>query len=87
VVEEMPFAIQHIQTDRGGELFAEKVQHWLAEHMIKFRPMPPRSPDLNGKLERSQLTDLQEFRVRPGHESTICREFAMGRSLCALQFP
>ena len=26
VVEEMPFAVQRIQTDRGGEFFAEKVQ-------------------------------------------------------------
>jgi len=28
---------------------------------IKFRPIPPRSPHLNGKVERSQLTDLMEF--------------------------
>jgi len=29
----------------------------------------------------------QRGTVRPGRESTICREFAIGRSLCALQFP
>ena len=31
---------------------------------IKFRPIPPRSPHLNGKVERSQLTDLLEFWAR-----------------------
>lgn len=29
---------------------------------IKFRPIPLRSPHLNGKVERSQLTDPNEFR-------------------------
>ena len=31
------------------------------EWAIKFRPIKPRSPDLNGKVERSQRTDLEEF--------------------------
>jgi transposase InsO family protein len=64
VVEKMPFAIQRIQTDRGGEFFAESVQRWLMQNFIKFRPIPPRSPHLNGKVERSQLTDLQELCTR-----------------------
>jgi transposase InsO family protein len=64
LVEEMPFPIQRIQSDRGGEFFAEKVQTWLADNLIKFRPNPPRSPYLNGKVERSQSTDLQEFWAR-----------------------
>jgi len=53
VVEEMPFPIQRIQTDRGGEFFAQPVQAWFANNGIKFRPNPPRSPHLNGKVERS----------------------------------
>jgi len=61
VSEEMPFAIQRIQTDRGTEFFAESVQRRLMAAFIKFRPIPPRSPHLNGKVERSQLTDLVEF--------------------------
>jgi transposase InsO family protein len=65
VAEEMPFPIQRIQTDRGGEFMAEKVQLWLAGYAIKYRPTRPRSPHLNGKVERSQLTDLQEFWARP----------------------
>jgi hypothetical protein len=30
-------------------------------HFIKFRPIKPRSPHLNGKVERSQKTDKAEF--------------------------
>jgi len=61
VMEEMPFAFQRIQTDRGREFFAVKFQERLQEWGIKFRPIKPRSPHLNGKVERSQRTDLDEF--------------------------
>lgn len=49
VLEEMPFPIPRVQTDRGTEFFAETVQNWLKENFIKFRPIPPRSPQLNGR--------------------------------------
>lgn len=61
LLEEMPFPIQRIQTDRGLEFFAESVQTKLMELHIKFRPNRPRSPHLNGKVERSQKTDRIEF--------------------------
>lgn len=61
VIEEMPFPIQRIQTDRGREFFAEKVQKKLMQFGIKFRPNKPASPHLNGKVERSQQTDKTEF--------------------------
>lgn len=61
VVEEMPFSIQRIQTDRGQEFFAYKVQEKLRDWRIKFRPIRPRSPHLNGKVERVQRTALEEF--------------------------
>jgi len=61
LIEEMPFPIQRIQTDRGREFFAVKVQKRLMEYGIKFRPIRPASPHLNGKVERSQKTDLHEF--------------------------
>lgn len=60
-IEEMPFPIQRIQTDRGGEFFAQKVQKRLLEYQIKFRPIKPGSPHLNGKVERAQKTVLNEF--------------------------
>ena len=61
VIEEMPFPIQRVQTDRGLEFFAEKVQKKMMEYGIKFRPNKPGSPHLNGKVERSQKTDKTEF--------------------------
>lgn len=57
----MPFPIQRIQTDRGQEFFAYAVQERLMSWAIKFRPIKPYSPYLNGKVERSQRTDLDEF--------------------------
>jgi len=61
VIEQMPFAIQRIQTDRGKEFFAYSFQDRLMEYGIKFRPIKPGSPHLNGKVERTQRTDLDEF--------------------------
>ena len=61
VIDEMPFPIQRIQTDRGTEFFAQIVQQKLMESGIKFRPNKPASPHLNGKVERSQKTDKSEF--------------------------
>lgn len=61
VMDRMPFPIQRIQTDRGQEFFAYEVQEKLMEYGIKFRPIKPASPHLNGKVERSQRTDLDEF--------------------------
>lgn len=57
----MPFHFQKIQTDRGQEFFAYEVQECLRDWKIKFRPIKPFSPHLNGKVERSQRTDLDEF--------------------------
>jgi len=61
VIEEMGFAIQRFQTDRGTEFFAYKVQEKLQDYGIMFRPNKPGSPQLNGKVERSQKTDKVEF--------------------------
>lgn len=35
----------------------------MRRYSIKFRPIKPRSPHLNGKVERSHQTDLPEFHV------------------------
>src|SRR5919205_814739 len=50
----MPFPVQRVQTDRGGEFLAPEVQGELRERRIKFRPNRPRAPHLNGKVERVQ---------------------------------
>lgn len=57
----MPFSLERIQTDRGREFFAYAVLDLLKEWKIKFRPIKPASPHLNGKVERSQRTDLDKF--------------------------
>src|SRR5262249_32264728 len=58
---ELPFPIQRVQTDCGMEFFACDFQQKLMDYAIKFRPIKPRSPHLNGKVERSQKTDWDEF--------------------------
>lgn len=64
MLEEFGFPIQRIQTDRGAEFFGMRFQKTLHKHHIKFRPIRPRTPHLNGKVERSQQTDKQEFWAR-----------------------
>jgi len=61
VLTHFPFPIQRLQTDRGEEFMAFAVQRRLMALPIKFRPSKPRSPHLNGKGERTQRTDLEEF--------------------------
>lgn len=61
MIEEFPFPIQRIQTDRGAEFFGLEFQIAMKRNCIKFRPVKPRSPHLNGKVERSQMTDKVEF--------------------------
>jgi transposase-like protein len=56
VVEEMPFAIQRIQTDRGREFFDTRVQQRLLDWAIKFRPNTPRSPQRHATVARPPRT-------------------------------
>ena len=59
----MPFPIRRIRTDRGQEFFARRVQDQLRAWRIEFRPARPRSPHLDGRVERVQRTALDEFRA------------------------
>lgn len=61
ILDTLQFPVHRIQTDWGTEFFNEVFQEELIEHFIKYRPIKPRSPHLNGKVERSQLTDKSEF--------------------------
>ena len=56
-----PFPILRVQTDWGTEFFNYDFQQELHEHYIKFRPIRPKTPHLNGKVERTQQTDKTEF--------------------------
>jgi transposase InsO family protein len=43
------------------QFLADKVRDRLFALPIKHRPIPPRTPHLNGKVERAQKTMLDEF--------------------------
>ncbi len=60
VVEKFPFRIHTIRTDRGHEFQARF--HWYVEDIgIQHVYIKPRTPQLNGKVERSHRTDQMEF--------------------------
>ncbi len=60
VVEKFPFRIHTIRTDRGHEFQA--LFHWhVADKGMRHVYIKPRTPQLNGKVERSHRTDKQEF--------------------------
>lgn len=58
--ERMPFAIQAIQVDGGSEFEAEFEQE-CKRRKIRLFVLPPRSPKLNGSVERAQRTHTEEF--------------------------
>ena len=60
VVAKLPFRIHTIRTDDGHEFQAKF--HWHVEDLGMIHTyIKPRTPRLNGKVERSHLTDEQEF--------------------------
>ena len=60
VIDKFPFRIQQIRTDRGHEFQA--LFHWHVEDKgIRHVYIKPRSPQLNGKVERSHRSDQEEF--------------------------
>jgi transposase InsO family protein len=60
VIEKFPFRIHTIRTDRGHEFQAQF--HWHVEDKgIRHVYIKPRSPQLNGKVERSHRSDQEEF--------------------------
>ena len=60
VVDKFPFRIYTVRTDRGHEFQAQF--HWYVEDQgMKHVYIKPRSPQLNGKVERSHRSDQDEF--------------------------
>src|SRR5262249_3045398 len=56
----MPFPLRAIQVDGGAEFFAEFEQACQRRGRRLF-VLPPRSPKLNGHVERAQRTHTEEF--------------------------
>jgi putative transposase len=60
ILERMPFPIKAIQVDGGSE-FQDVFERTCEAHGIKLFVLPPRSPKLNGHVERAQRTHTEEF--------------------------
>jgi len=60
VLRRLPFRVHVIQTDNGAEF--QSAFHWHVESQdIRHVYIQPRTPHLNGKVERSHRVDDQEF--------------------------
>ena len=60
VLEKLPFQVQVVQTDNGSEFGSSF--HWhLLDKGVGHRYIKPRTPRLNGKVERSHRIDAEEF--------------------------
>jgi putative transposase len=60
VVAGMPFPIRGVQIDGGSEFMAE-FEEACRSRGVRLFVLPPRSPKLNGGVERSQRTHTEEF--------------------------
>ena len=60
LLERMPFPVRAIQGDGGSEFMAEFEAACQARGLPLF-VLPPRSPKLNGSVERAQRTHTEEF--------------------------
>jgi putative transposase len=56
----MPFPVRAIQVDGGSEFQAD-FERACQERDIRLFVLPPRSPKLNGSVERAQRTHTEEF--------------------------
>jgi len=56
----MPFGIKAIQVDGGSEFYGQ-FEAECQRRAIRLFPLPPKSPKLNGGVERAQRTHTEEF--------------------------
>ncbi len=66
IINRMPFSVKAIQVDGGSE-FQSIFEETCREKGIRLFVLPPRSPKLNGHVERSNRTHTEEF-----YEVTDC---------------
>lgn len=60
VLEKLPFKVEVVQTDNGAE-FASAFHWHVLDRGINHVYIKPRTPRLNGKVERSHRIDQEEF--------------------------
>jgi putative transposase len=58
--QRMPFPIRAVQVDGGSE-FAAEFEQACQQRGLRLFVLPPRSPKLNGAVERAQRTHTEEF--------------------------
>ena len=75
--ERMPFGVRALQVDGGSEFMAgfEEACHGRG---IELFTLPPRSPKLNGSVERANRTHAEEFYECSNAEPTVA---ALGAEL------
>lgn len=66
----MPFPLRAISVDNGSEFMAE-FEATCAERGIALLTLPPRSPKLNGSVERANRTHTEEFYEVTDAEATL----------------
>ena len=60
MLDRLPFTVKAIQIDGGSEFKAD-FEVYCQAHALKLFLLPPRSPKLNGRVERLQRTFREEF--------------------------
>jgi len=70
VLARLPFAVKALQVDGGSEFMAEFEAACQAQG-IRLFALPPRSPKLNGGVERAQRTHGEEFYACTEAEPTV----------------
>lgn len=60
LIERAPFPVKAVQVDGGSEFMAEFEEACRDKEILLF-VLPPRSPKLNGCVERAQRTHTEEF--------------------------
>ena len=63
-IKELPFKIESIQVDGGSEFMAD-FEDTCAEHKIPLFVLPPKRPQYNGGVERSNRISREEFYDNP----------------------
>ena len=88
VLGKFPFRIHTVRTDRGHEWQA--LFHWHVEDQgIRHVYIKPRSPQLNGKVERSHRTDQEERYelLTYSYDVDLSKKLAVWEDFCNLHRP
>jgi len=83
VIERMPNSLRAIQVDGGSEFKAE-FEEACQEKGLRLFVLPPRSPKLNGCVERAQRTHKEEFyqMLDPPDSLAELRRLLLAQELC-----